>query len=277
MDSWKPKTTREIDPENPFSIYLITNKINGKQYVGQTIMPIMRRWYAHVCRAMNEKNTDSPLGCAIRKYGKENFEIVGIDKANNIDDLNNLEIKYISELNTLSPNGYNIRHGGSNSRMAESSKELLRKSRLGKRASDESRRKMSESQKKRGYIPWNKGKHLPEEMRRKISESEKGRIVSGETRKKLSQIFKGKQMCPMTDEIRKKISETQKKRGIKPPSPVGRKHTPEQKRKFSEKRMGHTVSEETRRKISESLMARNKGKENCYEQLDIDFSVNITG
>jgi len=51
-------------------------------------------------------------------------------------------------------------------------------------------RSLSESHK--GQIAWNKGIPTPENIKEKISQSLKGRIVSGETRKKLSKIHKGK-------------------------------------------------------------------------------------
>ena len=55
-------------------IYKITNKINGKIYVGETNRTLKARWEQHLRRA-NQKNTTEYLYNAMRKYGIENFYI----------------------------------------------------------------------------------------------------------------------------------------------------------------------------------------------------------
>ena len=90
-------------------IYLITNPINGKVYVGKTI---------HYKKRMKEhKNSGkNPKYCfpyAIRKYGWENFtkEIL-IDEVPE-EDLNNLEINYIAFYDSCNrEKGYNRTKGG---------------------------------------------------------------------------------------------------------------------------------------------------------------------
>jgi len=52
-------------------IYIITNKINGNQYIGKTSKTIEKRWYQHQKNAEYGHNTY--LYKAIRKYGVENF------------------------------------------------------------------------------------------------------------------------------------------------------------------------------------------------------------
>lgn len=88
-------------------IYLVTNKITGKQYVGQTIRTVEERWKDH-CRVKD----DNYFHRAIRKYGKENFEIEIIDTANNANELDQKEIYWIEHLRTLVPHGYNTKPGG---------------------------------------------------------------------------------------------------------------------------------------------------------------------
>jgi group I intron endonuclease len=88
------------------AIYKIENKINGKLYIGQSVDP-KRRFRAHKSRAIN--NEISPLYCAIRKYGIENFELSILEWT---EDYNKREIEIIKKENSIVPNGYNLSHGG---------------------------------------------------------------------------------------------------------------------------------------------------------------------
>lgn len=94
-------------------IYKITNKENGKIYVGQTVNTINRRWKQHLRSAqMNGKNDSSPLLYrAIRKYGVDSFEIEQVEQCNN-HSLNEREIYWIDYYHSFD-NGYNCTHGGS--------------------------------------------------------------------------------------------------------------------------------------------------------------------
>lgn len=89
------------------AIYKITNKINGKEYVGQSINP-KHRFLAHCSRAKNDSD-NSPIHSAIKKYGKENFDLEILEWT---EDYNQREKDLIQLYNTLSPNGYNIELGG---------------------------------------------------------------------------------------------------------------------------------------------------------------------
>lgn len=83
-------------------VYLITNLINGKQYVGQTVRTIKKRFSIH-CSAKKPV-----ISRAIRKHGRENFIVQELAVAYNQEELNFLEGLYMSWFNTLAPNGYNI-------------------------------------------------------------------------------------------------------------------------------------------------------------------------
>ena len=89
------------------AIYKITNLINGKMYIGQSVDP-QHRFIAHCSNAHN-KTTRSLIHTAIRKYGKENFKLNILEWT---EDYNNREKQLIKEYNTLTPNGYNIMPGG---------------------------------------------------------------------------------------------------------------------------------------------------------------------
>lgn len=89
------------------AIYIITNKINGKQYIGQTIHPD-KRWWEH-CRRAITKYDSYPIHLAISKYGKENFEFQVLEWTKEYD---RREDELIKEFNTIVPNGYNLITGG---------------------------------------------------------------------------------------------------------------------------------------------------------------------
>ena len=96
-------------------IYKIFNDINDKLYIGQTVSTIKKRFSQHTS---NNKNNHHMVICnAIKKYGKNHFDVVEIkkicckDKKELKTRLNKLEKKYIKKFNTLIPNGYNVTSG----------------------------------------------------------------------------------------------------------------------------------------------------------------------
>lgn len=89
-------------------IYLITNLVNGKQYVGQT-NSFEGRW----SRYLSDAKRDAPrqlISKAIKKYGKENFEIEILESQ--VDDYDEKEREWIKDLDTIAPKGYNVSYGG---------------------------------------------------------------------------------------------------------------------------------------------------------------------
>jgi group I intron endonuclease len=95
-------------------IYKITNLINNKNYIGQSIN-IQRRLGEHKYRPFNEKDDgyNTPLYKAIRKYGLENFSFDIIEECSP-DQLNAKEIFWIQHYNSYIKNGkgYNLTRGG---------------------------------------------------------------------------------------------------------------------------------------------------------------------
>lgn len=107
----------------------------------------------------------------------------------------------------------------------------------------------------------NKGKILSEETKRKLSESRKGkqsgmlgRRHSEETRRKLSESHRGKSSGHKgkhhSEETRRRMSEAHK----------GKTLSEETKRKLSEAKKGKPKSEEWKRKMSESMKGKPRGK-----------------
>lgn len=131
-----------------FYLYKITNKVNNKIYIGQTINP-KARWSRHRSDARsNEKiKRDRHLCCAIRKYGIDNFVFEIIIQARSLEDIDAAEVACIKQYNSSDRVfGYNISLGGNGKRiMSETTKKKLSLLNLGKKASDETKRKMSSS------------------------------------------------------------------------------------------------------------------------------------
>lgn len=93
-------------------IYKITNRINNKIYIGQSIN-IKKRWKEHIYKSNLSKDIsyNSILHSSMRKNGIDNF-IFEILKECSYEELDNLETYYISLYNSKYPNGYNIALGG---------------------------------------------------------------------------------------------------------------------------------------------------------------------
>ena len=102
-------------------IYKITNRINGKIYIGQTKHSIEMRWRYHCynysgCTALNR---------AIKKYGAENFTVEQIDIACTVDELNAKEKYWIEYYNSIVPNGYNLKSGGNRPTYSKESRKRM--------------------------------------------------------------------------------------------------------------------------------------------------------
>ena len=91
-------------------IYVLTNKLNGKAYVGQTRYSVKRRIQWHIRDAQKGKST--LIAKAIRDYGIDNFEIKTLDDEILPEYLDECERYWIEKLNTRSPFGYNMNAGG---------------------------------------------------------------------------------------------------------------------------------------------------------------------
>lgn len=121
------KLSKEI-MDNPTEryceIYKITNLSNGKIYVGQAVSHILNhkryrpyghegRFRCHISEAFSSKKNQSHyLNNAIRKYGVNDF-VVELIECCESEKSDEREIYYIKELNSLYPNGYNLKNGGS--------------------------------------------------------------------------------------------------------------------------------------------------------------------
>lgn len=170
-------------------VYLITNSITNKQYVGITKRKFQQRIKQHKNYYKNEKLT-SYLYNSMRKHGLDNFSFKILEeiKEKNLELLKEREIYWIKELNTKAPNGYNMSAGGDG--MAE------------RIVTEETRKKLSKTHLKRFSDPKEREKisiatkrAMTDEVRNKISKAASkrigkknsffGKIHSEETKKKM--------------------------------------------------------------------------------------------
>lgn len=160
-------------------IYKITNTINGRVYIGQTIGSLAKRWNEHSTSTKN-----SPMYNAFRNYGRENFKIEPLCSALSPESLNYLEQYFIDHYKSMSPLGYNLTSGGDSAYIrSDESREKQRIAMLGRIQSDATKAKISESLKGRPGV--RRGAVHTEAARKLISLAGVGRKVSEETREKM--------------------------------------------------------------------------------------------
>lgn len=177
--------------------YKITNIVNNKFYYG-----------VHKTNNLNDKYLGSgkAIISARNKYGKENFKREIVKLFDTYEECLAHEALIVDEDMVKDPMCYNMKTGGKGG----SSKGAN----LGKKRSEETRRKMSASQ-----------QNISEETRKKLSESNKGHIVSEETRKKIRAAHLA---IPLSEEHRAKISTARK----------GKKRSEETRARMSASRKG---------------------------------------
>jgi len=222
-------------------IYKITNKLNNKEYFGQTVQLRNIRWSNHKWCAKNGRKMI--LYDAIRLYGVENFTFEFVCECETQEELNAKEIEYISMNNSLAPNGYNAAPGGDNYKKTAETRAKLSASSKGRIISDKWRKNISTAL---------TGRIITEKTRAKMSVAQKGRVITEEAKEKLRKANIGKKQTAET--IAKKsaackgIPWSEKKRE----SMVGRKNTEETKKKMSQSQKGRVFSEEHKKKIRAS-------------------------
>lgn len=161
-------------------IYKIINLVNEKVYVGQTVRSLDIRWKAHY---KERHHGNRPIGRAIIKYGRENFRIEEICRAESKEELDRLEQFWICELKSMNPEfGYNARAGGNKTTFSEETRKKMSLAKKGKPSvktdfscSPETAAKIGAANK--GKTPWNKGKPQSDEQKLAHSQKMKGRTA----------------------------------------------------------------------------------------------------
>jgi group I intron endonuclease len=108
-------------------IYKVTNKVDGKVYIGQTTNSFQKRKHAH-CSSL--KYNPSKLKSAIHEFGKHNFKFEEILTCFSKSDLDTMEQFYIEKYNSIK-NGYNKKEGGSAGKHSHETIEKIRKIKQG--------------------------------------------------------------------------------------------------------------------------------------------------
>ena len=211
-------------------IYKIQSKIKPERiYIGSAVN-ISERWRLHLGRLRKNKHHSKKLQRHYDKYGEIDLQfsiLLGCQK----EDLIKTEQYFLDSYNPY----FNCCKVAGSTLGVKYSKDVIKR--------------MSDS--KKGRTVWNKGKSncYSEETRNKISESQKRRLSSPEVRRKMSDAQKGKKH---SEESKRKLAIAGK----------GRLHSEESKCKMSEWRKGIIYTEETKRRISEGhkgQIAWNKG------------------
>ena len=274
-------------------VYKTTNLVNGKFYIGKHSTDNLDDGYLGSGRVLIN---------AVKKYGKEFFkrEIIKI-----LDDEN---IAYEFEQNMLSVHMknnlcYNLSGGGRGTgtgenhpnwgkRASKESRKKMSESRRGKTFSQETKNKMSKSRSGVKHFRW--GKELSEEHKKKLSKSHTGKKLSNEAKEKLSKFFKGR---PISDEHRRQLSEARKGRkflkGKNHPlfgiplsddhkqklrkSHLGKKHSKEGIKKMKDfwssdknPNIGKKRSDESRKRMSDAHKGQKISKEHLQKLIKIN-------
>lgn len=231
-------------------IYKITNCVNGKVYVGQTIAEVRSRFASHKRNA--RKNTNPfKITKAIAKYGEENFIVETLVEVP-CEWLDAAEVAFISVLRaTDSRYGYNINAGGSG--FAEWKSEKISKKLLGR---------PSWNKGKKGTPAWNKGLPWSDEVKARLRGPR--RPLTEEHRAKLRKVRTPEQIQAKIDartarREAARVKRVERMTGERNPF-FGKSHSPEVLQKMSVAATGRpswnkgiSPSQETRAKIADTL------------------------
>lgn len=244
-------------------IYCITNKVNGKRYVGQTIRDYKTRWNEHINDLNKNKHCNEHLQYAWNNYGEENFEFTLLETIEcTQEELDELEKQYIREWNLLNHYyGYNIAEGGNGGYlMAGKTEEEIKEIRAKQSEANKQRWNNMTQEEKNQAVEHLKYEYRTEEQKkehsRKVTEAniKFWSTISDERKKEIAEkISKAHMGMKPSEETRRKLSEQRKG---KPSTFKGKKHTEESKKKTSQTlkanppMLGKHLTEEQKEKIS---------------------------
>lgn len=225
-------------------VYTITNTINGNCYVGSATV-LTRRWKDHLRLLRKGAHYGKHLQNAFTLYKEQSF-VFGVLEHCPKSELIKREQFWIDKIKSEGIVLYNICPVAGNTygrKHTATTKRKISESHIGKKISNEERQRL-------GNLNW--GRKLSEQTKQKISQKHKGKKLSNETRHKMSLWRTGKKH---SEETRKKMSQShlgqKSAKGF-----LGKKHTEEHKQKMSKLLKGRKFSEETLRRMSESKIGK---------------------
>lgn len=159
------------------NIYKVTNKLSGRAYIGQTVRPVAERWKRHLYAA-ERGSKKAAIHAAIRKYGAHSFTVEVLSTCSDREQLDDAESYFIDLMQTLSPDGYNLRTGGHRYKYTAEVREKMAAAKRGKphRHSPEAIAKLRAS---------HKGKVISQAQREKARANQLGKRLSAETRARI--------------------------------------------------------------------------------------------
>lgn len=228
-------------------IYKLTSPEN-KFYIGQTIQSLPIRWQQHITlwnskkESKNYKKTTKKLFEAFDRFDPSLWSQEILFECFDSQELNNKEIQLIKENDSIK-NGYNILKGGkiiNSGKLSVEHKQNLSDAR--KRYYETEKGKQWKEKLKLNYAGENNpmyGIKLSEEQKQTISQANKGKIVSEETRKKMSKASTGRKMSEESKEKNRQWH-------------LGKTLSEETKQKISNKQIGHKSSEKQKKSAFET-------------------------
>lgn len=188
-------------------IYRALNITNDKSYVGQTVTSLAKRKAIHHYYAKRGMKNYYFYN-ALKKYKSWEWNILQVAYCK--EELDTQEKCWMRVLNSMIPNGYNIKEGGANGRMNKESCDKIRKTLIGYKHTKEHCEAM------KGNINGcgNKGKIRTKEHRKHYSEAKTGVKMSEEACKNMSEGHKKMVLCVETKKKYRSIMEAEKETGI---------------------------------------------------------------
>jgi group I intron endonuclease len=198
-------------------VYLVTNTVNGKQYIGQTTQPVAIRWTQHV---RESRRLHLPLYAAIRKYGATSFILSVLGSASSQEELNQLEMGFIDAYNTLDRDfGYNLHEGGNKPPLM--TPETAAKSGLSRRGRKRPQHVIDAVRRAQLGNTHKLGKEVSSETRQKIGKAHKGMKHTPESIEKIKKARANQAPIKWSAESRARFSSLVKCLGRVPPSRLG--------------------------------------------------------
>lgn len=281
-------------------IYLVTNTINDKTYVGQTTKTAEKRWKQHIQHTRSVGQHFSLLHEAIRKYGDDKFTCQTLMGCESQNELNHWERILTQTFSALAPNGYSLIAGNGAGKVSDETRkklsmihrgrskppgfaEMVSRRMKGRIVSEDTRAKL----RARVFRPeelerlktLNIGRKHTEEWKKKHSDRMRNRVMSPQVLAAIRARNKARTGIPMSLEARVNMSAAQKGKRLSEQTKakmsqahIGLKHTGETRRKMSLRQMGHRVSDRVREHMRRVHMGKKMKKQVMVELPSVEIN-----